>query len=320
MNSLEQKVKYKNDLKILITKLSIDQIINEKINLLNHIKNEYNFVEHDQLVQNYTELIQKNEDTINTIKKIIDRIDNEISKVVDTQLNNVDNTPPALLPISDDVESLLLAKINSYSQFKYPGLQLNCIYFQHRANDSLNITKHLDPLKWLSSMVASDPFYLAGPMDAIGGVRHLDNIILPYPEIYQKRLRLYGLYDRNLEVLPQSQFGLILCWDFFNYQTLGTIDLYLSKIIKLLRPGGVLIFSYNNCEFAESARLVDNHLSSWATPSALEKMFLAQGYELIEFKDVRTDVISYCSWVEVRRPGKLTTVKLSQAHGLVQRK
>jgi SAM-dependent methyltransferase len=321
---IEQKVKYKNDLKELITKLSIDYVVGEKLNLINQIKGQYDFVEYDQIVQNYADITQRSNLIVNVVKKIIDKIDNEIADIVNERYKDVDKSidiqPTAHLVINEEVESLIFTRIKGYSQFKYPGLQLNCRYFYNNNEAQPNIPNRSSPLTWLNSMVANDPFYLAGPPDNLGGLGYLESMISPYPEIYQKRLRLYKIQDRNLDVLPQAQFGLILCWDFFNYQTLDTIEVYLSKIIKLLRPGGVLLFSYNNCNFVESARLFDNHHGSWATPESLEKIFLSLGVDVIGFKDIKTDVISYCSWVEVRRSGELTTVKLSQAQGLVQRK
>ena len=321
---IEEKVKYKNDLKKLITKLSIDHAVHEKINLLSQFKEQYDFAEYNQVVQNYEGLIQRGNSIVDIVKKLIDKVDNEIADIVNERYKDVDNSvdlqPNAHLIINDKVESIILTKISGYSQFKYPGLQLNCRYFYKDREEQKNVSQPADPLPWLNSMVANDPFYMAGPPDNLGGIGYLEHMISPYPEIYQKRLRLYEIHDRNLDVLPQAQFGLILCWDFFNYQTLDTIEAYLSKIIKLLRPGGVLIFSYNNCNFVESARLFDDHHGSWATSEALEKIFLSQGFEVIEFKDIKTDIIAYCSWVEVRRPGELTTIKISQAQGLVGRK
>jgi SAM-dependent methyltransferase len=305
---IEQKVKYKNDLKELITKLSIDHVVGEKINLIDQIKNQHNFIEHDQLTKIYAELIQKNQSIIDNIKVIIDRTDNEIEEIVRNRYKdinkNIDIVPNAQLIINEEIESIILTRIAMYSQLKYPGLQLNCMY---------NFT---DPVKWVSSMVANDPLYLAGPYDDHGEIHYLENMISPYPEIYQKRLRLYGIRDRNLDVLPQAQFGLILSWNFFNYQTLDTIEIYLSKIINLLRPGGVFMFSYNNCNLANSAQLFDNQKASWATPEVLEKMFKTFGFEVVEFKDI----IPFCSWVEVRRSGELTTVKRSQSLGTIGRK
>jgi hypothetical protein len=314
MKTIYNLVKFKNDLKELIAKLSINQIINEKISLISHVKNQHDFIEYDQLISMYTELTQKNESIIDSIKVCIEKIDREILEIVNERYKdidkNIDINPTYILSINQEITSIILDKITSYSQFKYPGLQLNCSYSPNA----------YDIIAWVNSMVACDPFYLAGPYDNHGKLSYLENMISPYPEIYQKRVRLYGVENRNLDILPQAQFGIILCWNFFNYQTLDTIQIYLSKIIKLLRPGGVMMFSYNNCNFVESATLFDNDRGSWATTEALEKIFLSQGFEVIEFKDIKTDVITYCSWVEVRRPGELSTVKRSQALGLIGRK
>lgn len=311
MASLEQKIKYRNDLTTLVNNLSIDQAICDKLSYIDRIHREYNFEDYDKIVQNYKSLAANNECIIDIIRQKITNTTDEITNIVNERHKNIDPMidikPNSHLNINAEIELKLLSKIRLYSQFKYPGLQLNCNFSQNT-------------IQWLNAMVTNDPFYLAGLPDEYGEIRYLEDMIKPYPEIYQKRVRLYTVNNRDLSVLPQAQFGLILCWNFFNYQTLDTIEIYLTKIIKLLRPGGILIFSYNNCDILESARLFDNYHGEWATSKLLEKIYLLQGFELIEANNFQFDTISCCSWVELKRPGHLTTVKLSQAQGLVARK
>jgi hypothetical protein len=92
--------------------------------------------------------------------------------------------------------------------------------------------------------------------------------------------------------------------------------------MKLLKPGGTLLFTYNNCDLVDSAKLVDQDDASWTTPLLLEKIYSNHGFELIEFNDIISDDIniSHVSWVELKRPGELTTSKISQSTGLVGRK
>jgi cyclopropane fatty-acyl-phospholipid synthase-like methyltransferase len=91
-------------------------------------------------------------------------------------------------------------------------------------------------------MVANDPLYLIGPI-----IETLQESLQSFPEIYQQRVRLYELNDkRDLSTLPQAQFNLIFCWDFFNHLSVDVIDLYLQQMIRLLRPGGTLLFTGEN--------------------------------------------------------------------------
>ena len=303
---IEQKIKYKNRLKKLILQISIHNGINEKINLLNRINEEYEFNEYHHMVQHCTELLKKNQEIIDNIKKIIERIDNEIKEIVDFQNNidpNSDVLPSAPLVMNARAEALITSHLNRHSQDRYPGLQ-----FTFRTDTN-----------FIHSMVSSDPLYIAGPTQN-SQVDYLEDMINHYPEVYQRRVRIYGISNRNLDVLPQAQFGLILYWNFFNFQTLSTIEIYLSKIFKLLRPGGVLIFSYNNCELIESARQFDQQSASYGTKSSIKNIISSIGFEVLEIRDIKTSAISYCSWMEVRRPGILTTIKLAQARGLIGRK
>jgi SAM-dependent methyltransferase len=167
-------------------------------------------------------------------------------------------------------------------------------------------------------MVASDPLYLMGP-----SIEILQESLRSFPEIYQKRVQLYELNDkRDLSTLPQAQFNLIFCWDFFNHLSVDVIDLYLQQMMRLLRPGGTLLFTYNNCDLVMSARSADSNSASWCTPLLLEKIYSKHGFELIGFDDIISDDVnvSHVSWAELKRPGDLTTSKISQASGAIRRK
>ena len=69
------------------------------------------------------------------------------------------------------------------------------------------------------------------------------------------------------------------------------------------------MFSYNNCERINSARYAEKGFMSWVTKTDLLKLLNKYGYEVIVTKDFEETV----SWVEVRKPGELTTVKSHQA-------
>ena len=71
-----------------------------------------------------------------------------------------------------------------------------------------------------------------------------------------------------------------------------------------------------------SARSVDSNSASWCTPLLLEKIYSKHGFELIGSDDIISDDVnvSHVSWAELKRPGDLTTSKISQASGVVRRK
>ena len=74
-------------------------------------------------------------------------------------------------------------------------------------------------------MVAGDPLYLTHSNIVI-----VKDMIKEYPELYQNRLRLYEIVDRDFSKLPQAQFGFVLCWDNFNHLSLDKIEKYIREV------------------------------------------------------------------------------------------
>jgi len=142
----------------------------------------------------------------------------------------------------------------------------------------------------------------------------IKNLIDSYPTLYQSRLRLYEIKDIDFSILPQEQFGFILCWDTFDYLSFEKIKQYVKEVFKLLRPGGKFIFSYNNCDIETSAGNFEEFFTGWGTTKLLTDLFDEIGYELIEFKNIKINESNqYISWAEVCKPGILKTVKAHQA-------
>jgi hypothetical protein len=315
MANLAELVEYKNNLKEVIPKLSIDDVLYSEAQLINSLTSKFDLNEYqkhiDRIRSTYTDISQKNKEIIASIEEIINDINNNISEILESKTSDTfkESVMRSRLVINEPIKNIFNNKISKLSQIKYPGLQINSKFFSEDTCDDND---------WINYMVASDPLYLLGP-----NFTNLEKSLLSYPEVYQKRVRLYELNDkRDLSILPQAQFNIIFCWDFFNYLSIEIIDFYLQHLMKLLKPGGTLLFTYNNCDLVDSAKLVDQDDASWTTPLLLEKIYSNHGFELIEFDDIISDDIniSHVSWVELKRPGELTTSKISQSTGLVGRK
>jgi SAM-dependent methyltransferase len=320
MTDLATLVEHKNSLKEIIPKLSIDDTIYSKNQLIESLVSRLDLNEYhgciDRIRSIYSDIDQKNKDIIAEVGRIIDSIDHNISNILESKSVTSDvlkeSSIVSHLPTNEIVRTIFNNKISKISQVRYPGLQINTRLFPPAEINPSNIDG------WISLMVASDPLYLMGP-----NIEILQESLRSFPEIYQKRVRLYELNNtRDLSTLPQAQFNLIFCWDLFNHLSIDIIDFYLQQMMRLLRPGGTLIFTYNNCDLAMSAKLVDWDSASWCTPLLLEKIYSKHGFELIGFDDIISDDVnvSHVSWAELKRPGDLTTSKLSQAIGAVRRK
>lgn len=320
MTDLATLVEHKNSLKEIIPKLSIGDILYSKVQLIESMVSRLDLNEYHECIDRirsiYSDIDKKNKDIIAEVERIIDSIDHNISNILESKNVSYDifkeYTIRSLLPTNEIVRTIFNNKISKISQVRYPGFQINTRFFPPAEINPSNIDS------WISLMVASDPLYLMGP-----SIETLQESLQSFPEIYQKRVRLYELNDkRDLSMLPQTQFNLIFCWDFFNHLSVDVIDLYLQQMMRLLRPGGTLLFTYNNCDLVMSAKLVDRDSASWCTPLLLEKIYSKHGFKLIESDNIISDDVnvSHVSWAELKRPGDLTTSKISQASGEVRRK
>jgi SAM-dependent methyltransferase len=304
MRKLYDLVKLRNTLLDKMHSLSLAPDIQGKIEILNLIVDQNKTVDNIDLLENlkddFDRLAVENQKIINSLNTTVNIINQDIDNYA---LELFDNDAyreqfkeelirETLYP-SIEIENWVVSKITQYSDWHYPALQIN-----PRSK------------KWLDTMVASDPLYLTH-----SNIATVKDMIKEYPELYQNRLRLYEIVDRNFSKLPVAQFGFVLCWDNFNHLSLDKIEKYIREVWKLLRSGGSFIFNYNNCDFEGPAYRAECYAGSYTSASWLTKLFTSIGYEITAFHDHETgDAFNtHISWVEVKKPGDLKTVKAAQA-------
>ena len=257
-----------------------------------------------EFISKYQEYVDQYQSIIDVYKQIIADTNIAIKKIE----QDIINTTPLLS--SEELSKLMsgnvddqsvpadtVNRISHYTSAIYPGLIIAPTSFEH-----------------INLMVASDPLYLVG-----SGFLSLQSIIKNYPKQYQNRLRLY--YD-NVERLPKNQFSIIFVTHFFRYVPYVQVIEYLKTMLQLLRPGGCIVFTYYNCDIYEVARLFEKGYITYSSRTRLYQDCQQLGYEILEFND-HSVVISeskFASWVQLQKPGKLTSVKRVQALGNVLRK
>jgi len=111
-------------------------------------------------------------------------------------------------------------------------------------------------------------------------------------------------------MLPKDQFGFIFAWNVFDYFPLAHVKAFLSQSFELLRPGGVMMFSYNNCEVPQCAGYVQAGFRSWMPRPLLVETCKSYGFEIIT-----TVCKEAINWIEIRKPGTLETTKAHQVMG-----
>jgi hypothetical protein len=297
---------------------NIDRSVQELSTVRDHLSN----LDRD-LDARYSEYLQKNVQTFSdvmiklqhqhgTLGNLIAEIDTHIehlthelfSEGYDSELRfDMTNHQVRLLRsgnLPDAARALVIDRIRNYADWHYPGLELGC-----RTGE------------WTQYLVASDPLYIVD-LDQ----KFLDITAEQFNELYQQRLRKYVIKmlplttEKNLAILPQEQFGFIFSWEYFNYLALGTARYYLEQCACLLRPGGIMLFGYNDGETPNGAAYAENRAQSYLPKSVLVKTCNEVGLEVINSESFDHGVVN---WLEVRRPGTLHTIKTHQALGEIRR-
>jgi len=317
MPTFTELVKFKNDLRSTIDNLSLESEVLEKTRLVDTIRCRHEITDYhsdiEQFIQAYQNLLARNNDIVRLINNTIEKIEDDINTKVRLELDEnkfTEDSIRQLLSTNQEIEKIIQLRIGGYNNWRFPGLQLHCRYARVNPIPS----NFVDPKDRINPMVSSDPLYLVG-----ADLETLTETIANYPESYQRKIRLYEVKKRNLLALPHAQFGFILCWDFLNYLPLSVIEWYLKSMLALLRPGGVLLFTYTNANIETSASFVDQQRYCWATDKIIKKMVVDLGFNIISFIDLPTNdnESSWVSWAEIQKPGELQTVRKQPALGKI---
>ena len=161
---------------------------------------------------------------------------------------------------------------------------------------------------FIHDLLASDPLYLVDESHDL-----LEPAMGQFNEQYRQRLRPYTILERSGETilgqLPKSQFGLVLAYNFFNFRPFEVLRQYLTEIYQKLRPGGVLVMTFNDCDRAKAVMLVEQHYCCYTPGYLVRELAQSLGYE-IAF--VWTDQ-GPSTWLELRRPGERPSLRGGQA-------
>jgi SAM-dependent methyltransferase len=161
--------------------------------------------------------------------------------------------------------------------------------------------------EFVKTMVPLDPLYLVDQTYSL-----LEPAVQIFDAPYQRRLRQYTVNDYQssplLEKLPNDQFAVIFVYNFFNYKPLPVIKKYLKEMFTKLRPGGVLIMSYNNCDRAHGVGLAESNLMTYTPLRLLLPAIDSIGYVNVSNRicEGDTDIL------ELAKPGELSTIRGGQ--------
>jgi SAM-dependent methyltransferase len=194
------------------------------------------------------------------------------------------------LHLQDDSQTYVSDRLKMFSDWQYPGLIISPLHYDH-----------------VESMVALDPLYVADTHPDLW-----QPVKQRFHEAYVRRLRFYLIDDHDhakfLQTLPAQQFGLIFSYYFFNFRPIEVLQSYLENLFSCLRPGGILAFTFNDCDSTAGVRLVENNFMCYAPGFRVRQILQSVGYEVME--DRMLDAA--CRWIEARRPGVLQTLRGGQ--------
>lgn len=298
--TLQELVSLRNELQRSID-LSVirDELEKNSTNLkrlIDHADPEYGkaleeiATQHLQIITYLEADLQRVQSTINEINLDIQSLSSkyfEENYKTELHYTNPENIRQVrVMKIPDGVDLLLKNRINLHSTWKYPALEIGC-------RDG----------EWTKHLVASDPLYIADTYQDF-----LDSTSSQFTPEYQARIRKYLIHDYKINGLPKNQFGFIFSYNFFNYLSFDSIKQYLKQAFEWLRPGGTMLFTYNNTDIPVSVGLAESYFMTYVPKSMLVPMCESMGFEVVMAQDFDPST----SWIEIKKPGTLKTVKAHQ--------
>ena len=190
-----------------------------------------------------------------------------------------------------DAEDTLRARLSSYADWRWPGMI---------------IRPGLED--FIENMVGSDPLYIVDREHDL-----LQPCLDRFPQAYQNRLRPYTTNDwidqPILGKIPNNQFGVCLACNVFNFRPLEIIRRYLEEIYTKLRPGGVLLMTYNDCDHAQAVMLAEQGFASYTPGYLVRDLTQHVGFNLVHTWDDGGPSV----WLELHKPGQLLSNRGGQA-------
>ena len=195
------------------------------------------------------------------------------------------------LSIDPDSRLLLTSRLLQYTDWRLPGMIIR--------PGCENFIEELVPL---------DPLYVVDQHEEL-----LNPAVQAFTPEYQLRLRPYVINDYEhadaLWQLPVNQFGLIFAYNYFNYKPMKVVRQYLDSMMARLRPGGVAIFTFNDCDRAHGVALAEQSFMCYTPGREIQAYCNQIGFEILTVNRGQGDV----AWMEIQRPGEIESIRGGQS-------
>lgn len=291
MKKLSELVAYKNELDSLLTEPAQEHV-NLELGKITHLVKDS---ELDQQLEKLNQSFVEFNSVVNRLKK---ELQDEISEAempwiqegynlydkgeVDYVDNILDNRKT-----NSHIPNLFVAKLNHYANWRYPAMIIR------PGKEEI-----------IHTMVAFEPLYLVDL-----SYDFLQPALDKFNEKYQNRLRTYivkeDLDNIVLDKLPDEQFAVCLAHNYFNFRPIEIIKKYLEEIYQKLRPGGIFMFTFNDCDRRSAVELVERHFCCYTPGHLVKEMINTVGYEIVSSWNDDGPT----TWIEIRKPGILTSIR-----------
>lgn len=280
------------------------------------VMNKFQTIEHtisrhpvqiDEFIGNFIHNLKNVSGNINRIQQSVDNIKNYIrGKIAELEPAYYQNSRQLYedemrnatiymllnrrLRIEDDSELHLRSRLSMYTDWRVPGIIIG---------------PGLE--KFIEHLVPLDPLYLVDQHQEL-----LDPAMQLFPEAYQRRLRPYVIDDLEhqdaLWQLPSNQFGLIFAYNYLNFKPMEILRRYLDSIYTKLRPGGAVIFTFNDCDLAHGVALAEANFMRYTPGREIRAHAIALGFEIVSEYRGRGNL----SWMELKKSGEIESIRGGQ--------
>ena len=295
MTKLSELVAYKNEMDRLSTK-SAQTFVNAELGKITHLVQDAGL---DQQLVDLNNSLAKFQDSYDQLRQgLQDQISEAERPWIQEGYNLYDkgeaNFADDILRIrqSNSIDSTpFRTKLTQYADWKY---------------SAMIIRPGLD--SFIENMVVYDPLYLVDLSHDF-----LRPALDKFNQQYQNRLRPYVVNEdldaEILKQLPNNQFALCLAFNYFNFRPFEIIKKYLEEVYQKLKPGGTFVFTFNDCDRRSAVELVEKHYCCYTPGHLVRELVTTVGYEVVySWNDDGPT-----TWIEVRKPGQLDSLKGGQA-------
>jgi SAM-dependent methyltransferase len=301
----------------MVDGLSVNHVNDEIESLLQHVETDLAVqkIDFENIKQQVTNNKQIVLDTLKIIDSDLQKFKNELTKFVkDIEQPYYSKSVSMYQEGLNDTADYILDRY-SFKKLLYETETFDFFCNRVKAHTSwqwpaMEIRPALGEIT--QSLTACDPLYLVDLDTELFKV-----VKTKWTPEYQSRLRYYTIKEQDRKLfhqLPQAQFGLIVAVDFFNFRPVDLIEKYLSEMFMLLRPGGMAIFTYNNCDYPIGVDNFENSYYCYTPGRQIREISTKIGFKIASSFDLENNV----SWLELAKPGTRSSLRGGQTLGKVE--